>query len=200
MAAPALAATDANEAVIFEGALEGVLRSFGPRLTPELRAGAKALGIDFEHLLPAYPMEKWEQLVRLVAASLFPGLPEEQQWERMGFEFMEGYLQTLLGRAALAIGRVIGPRRTMERMGRNFRTAGNYLHAEAVTHGPTDVEVTTRVVEPFRSQWANRPTVMLAYRIGVLRGAMFALGVPDARVEVVSWDPVALVARYRVRW
>ncbi|MFN7134222.1 MAG: DUF2378 family protein [Myxococcales bacterium] len=189
-----------EQAVVFEGVMEGIHRSFGPRLTPALREELRRLGVDFHALLPAYPLELWEDVVRRIARALYPELPEHAQWERMGFEWMEGYVQTVLGRAVLAMGRVIGPRRALERMGRNFRTAGNYLHAEAVVHGPTDVEVRTHLVEPFASQWRNRPSVMPWYRVGVLRGSLHALGVTGARVEVVQWDHARHQGSYRLTW
>lgn len=200
MQAPDLATGFTAQAVVFEGALEGIHRSFGPRLTPELLDVVKQIGVDFDHLLPAYPLTVWEEVIRIVSASLYPSLSPEQQWERMGFEWIAGYLQTMLGRAALAIGKVIGPRRTLERMGRNFRTAGNYAHFEAIAHGPCDLELVTSMIEPFRTQWANRPSVIPHYRVGVLRGTLHALDVEASAVEILHHDPAIQETRFRVRW
>ncbi|MFN7132662.1 MAG: DUF2378 family protein, partial [Myxococcales bacterium] len=165
-----------------------------------LLAELKVLGVDFDAPLPAYPLPVGEEVIKRVAAALYAELPEPQRWERMGEDWLDGFLQTMLGRAALAMGRAIGPRRTLERMARNFKTASNYLSSEAVVHGPTDVELRTFVAEPFLPACANRPSVLLYYRAGILRGVLKAFEVKQPDVTIADWNAATQTGRYRVKW
>jgi uncharacterized protein (TIGR02265 family) len=189
----------AERAVVFDTAFESWVRSYGPRVTPALREALRPLGVDLEHLSPAYPLADWDAFVRLTARTFFPDLADDAAHRRMGREFMQGYVQTGVGRAAMLMARVIGPRRMLERMGRNFRTAGNSIDAVTTVVGPNEVEVETRMLPAFLHEWAGRPSVMVHYRAGILEGSLDVIGAsPEA--EVRAYDVAAQVTRYRVRW
>ncbi len=189
-----------DEPVLFSNTLEALAKAFGPRLTPQVLASLKELGIDLGALMPAYPLYQGEEAVKLIARSLYPDLGPQQSWERMGQEWLRAYLQTLLGRAALAFGRTVGFRRALERMPRNFKTASNYLSCVAVVHGQTDVELRTFIEEPYLGYCRNKPSVLLHYRVGVLRQAAEEFRAPNAHVAIESWDASTQTARYRIRW
>lgn len=190
----------APEPVVFQVGVEGVLKAFRKRFTPGVMAGLRALDIDPAALQPGYSIEAWEGLVKLVAAELWPLLPAEESWQTMGREFMDGYLDTVIGRAALAMGKVIGPRRLMERMGRNFRSGGNYLDVQCLVRSANEVELSIRIADAFLPRLAGRPTVMTRYRAGVLTGSLEAIGTKGVVVELLSWDPARQEARYLTRW
>ena len=131
--------------LVFGVAFEGFYKRFGGRLTSDDLAAIQALGINLKAPAVAYPYLTWEEMIRLVTPRLYPGLPQASAWRRMGHDFMEGFVQTGLGQAALMMGRLVGPRRLMERMGRNFRSAGNYLETTTQTLKPNEVRVETRI-------------------------------------------------------
>ena len=193
-------APSAAEPLIFQIGVEGVLHAFRARFTAPLEDKLRALGLDPDALQPGYPLHVWEGAVRLIAAALWPDLPAEEAWQTMGREFLDGYFKTVVGKAALVMGKVIGPKRLMERMGRNFRIAGNYLDVETTTTGVAEVELRTRIVAAFLPQLAGRQTVMTRYRAGVLVRALEVTGAQDVNVEVLSWDPQRQEAHYRARW
>jgi uncharacterized protein (TIGR02265 family) len=157
------------------------------------------MGLDFDRLQPAYPLEVWEKVARQVAAAIFPGVPETEAWRLLGQGFVEGYRQTLLGASVMAMAKVLGVRRFVARMGRNFRTGSNFAQMTVTLLGDTEAVIESRVDPLFLAQWTGKSLLMPHYRLGVLEGALKAYGA-DATVELVASDAVAQVATYRVRW
>ena len=78
-------------------------------------------------LQPAYPSSVLPACIVLTAQTLYPTEPLEQALKVIGRTFFLGFIDTLLGRAMLGLLRIIGPRRSLERMQRNFRTGSNYI-------------------------------------------------------------------------
>lgn len=54
---------------------------------------------------------------------------------------MRGYVETLLGRAMVQVMKVVGPRRSLERMQRNFRTGSNYIETRFTSLGKGQAEL-----------------------------------------------------------
>ena len=187
-------------AVIFSPVIEGLMRTYGNRITPELKAQMAQRGVNLDRLLPAYPLGTFEDAFRHAGESLYPDLDHVERWRRRGREFVEGFTHTAIGGALTAMGRLIGPRRTLERAVRTFRNGSNYLGGETKVVSPTEVEVRTWMVEPYIDRWRGIPTLQLDYRVGILEGMMNALQVKNPRVtlEEKSFDTQS--ARYRVRW
>ena len=185
--------------MVFNAVFEGLWRAYRDRLSPAMVAGFRAEGLDFERLHPAYPLELWESVARRVAATVHPGVPETEAWRRLGRGFIDGYRQTLMGGSVLAMARVVGTRRFVERMGRNFRTGSNFAVMTVKLVGDKEAAIESRVEPMFLAQWTGKPLVMPHYRFGALEGAMKAYGAV-AEVELLSSDAVAQVASYRVRW
>jgi uncharacterized protein (TIGR02265 family) len=188
-----------EQAVVFDGTFDGLGRAFRSRLSPALLAELRATGLDFDRLQPAYPLEVWEKVARQVAAAIFPGVPETEAWRLLGQGFVEGYRQTLLGASVMAMAKVLGVRRFVARMGRNFRTGSNFAQMTVTLLGDTEAVIESRVDPLFLAQWTGKSLLMPHYRLGVLEGALKAYGA-DATVELVASDAVAQVATYRVRW
>jgi uncharacterized protein (TIGR02265 family) len=188
-----------EQAVVFDGTFDGLGRAFRSRLSPTLLAELRATGLDFDRLQPAYPLEVWEKVARQVAAAIVPGGPETEAWRLLGQGFVEGYRQTLLGASVMAMAKVLGVRRFVARMGRNFRTGSNFAQMTVTLLGDTEAVIESRVDPLFLAQWTGKSLLMPHYRLGVLEGALKAYGA-DATVELVASDAVAQVATYRVRW
>jgi uncharacterized protein (TIGR02265 family) len=63
------------EKLIFAQTFEGLVRSIGPGLTPELRRGMRELGFNCDaRLEPAYSIEVFCAVVEFVARSLYPSM------------------------------------------------------------------------------------------------------------------------------
>ena len=72
-----------QERLVFSPSVEALLvRGVGNKLTPSLQDKLRSLGFDVSRpLLPAYPLDKWQEAVDLVAQDLYPGMSmNEAQW------------------------------------------------------------------------------------------------------------------------
>lgn len=123
----------------FKEAVEGLfLRALRSQDDPRLVEKLRGVGIDVTSpLLPAYSAETWARGITLAGARLHPDLSTERATYRIGCAFSDGYASTMMGKALYALLKTLGPRRTLPRMGRNFRTVTNYLEV-GVTELQTD--------------------------------------------------------------
>nr|WP_228530592.1 MULTISPECIES: DUF2378 family protein [Myxococcaceae] len=132
---------NADEQLIFPQTVEGLfVRGLASKMSPELKGRLREEGLDLERPLAAgYPAERFARWVRIASEVLYPGLPEEQALRRVGRHFFSGYMDTLMGKALAPLMRVLGPRRTLERMERNFRSGSNYIAVRTEAAGPTEM-------------------------------------------------------------
>lgn len=186
--------------LVFDTAIEGFVRAYRSRLTPELKAEMTSLGIDPDQLAHAYHLEVFERVFKRVGEVLYPELDDTERWRRIGRQFVQGYVETSIGRTLLMFAKALGPRITLEKMARAFRTGSNHVAAEARRLGPAELELHTWMVQPFVESWRGRSTLHLVYRQGILEGTLVALGVSDGTVELVEKDLWNQSARYRIRW
>jgi uncharacterized protein (TIGR02265 family) len=116
--------------VMFSSAIEGLIRALGDRLDVTTNAPFKAAGIDLlGKIQPAYDRAIWLQASRLAGELLFPGKPVEEQQHLLGHRFMNGFAETLVGKALATMMRMVGPRKTLDRIQRNFRMGNNFTEA-----------------------------------------------------------------------
>ncbi len=165
--------------------MEGMWRALQPP-TPAESAAFKRAGIDGKKFQAAYPLIQYTDLLDACASSRFGHLEPLQRFTEVGRLFMVGYEKTLVGQALIAVLRVLGPRRMLERMTRNFRTANNYT------------EVTVEPVAPahhvVRVTHVTRPGLF----IGLLETGLTYAGAQALSVTLL--DHHDKVARYDVRW
>ena len=116
-----------DERVVFGHSVEALLRTLDEstraRLTPELTKLGFGAG---KALQTAYSLDTYIALLDLFAQSLFAGMERDAAFVEVGRTFMRGYSNTMMGRALMALMRVAGPRRALERITRNFRTANSF--------------------------------------------------------------------------
>lgn len=176
--------------LIFSQTVEGIFRALGPRLDAELSARLKAIGVDPDRALrPAYPLDVFRQVMALSAAALFPELDAHQRMVALGRAFIDGYSQTMVGRAMVGMMRVIGPRRTLERLSRQFRTGNNFSETRLTdvgSPGATAFEL-----------WCNQVQEGGWYQGLVERGLELA-GAGHPQAELIRREDDG--ATYRVTW
>ncbi|MFZ5446745.1 MAG: DUF2378 family protein [Myxococcota bacterium] len=172
----------------FTQAIEGLfIRGLGERLTPAVRAKILEAGIDLSRLEPAYPIEQVFRGARSVLPLLWPGVPEDEAFRQLGVAFMRGYAQTLVGGAMVQMMKLIGTRRTLERMQKNFRTGGNYLETRFTPLGPTSVEL-----------WINDVSGMPGLYTGIIEEGGHFVGTKNLRIVAQPDAPPAHL--YRIDW
>lgn len=176
-----------TEKLIFSQTVEGLLRSLTGRLTPPLLAGMKARGIDASvALLPAYPQQVFTDVVSWLAKELHPHLELDQAIASLGRGFMDGYGETMVGRAMLAMIRLIGPRRTLERVTRQFRTGNNYSDTRLTQRSATEYDL-----------WVNEVS-MVGWYLGILSRGVELAGAKGVEVRLVSHDSAGAI--FRISW
>lgn len=124
---------------VVEGLLQHGLRG---RISPRLRLRLRQAGIDVDRpLMPAYPVTQWMHCLRIVAEESWPGVPLEQAFRNLASAHVEGYGQTLIGRAVYGVMRLLGPRRLVQRLPQTLRATDNYTEALLTERGPTTYEL-----------------------------------------------------------
>jgi len=177
------------EGIWFQQSVEGLfVRGVGERMTPALRGKLLELGIDLARLQPGYPNSAVSEAIRFTGAELFPDRPEREALRAVGALFMDGYQHTFMGRAMVQLMKVIGARRSLERMERNFRTGGNFLETRFTSLGQGKVELWFNDVGDIADFYAG-----VMERGGQLTGAAdisvtFTRDAPPACTYLVTWS------------
>lgn len=163
------------EKLWFSQSIEGLfVRGVGDRMTPALRA--QFIGIDVKNLQPGYDDAVVTRAIRLTGEVLFADKPEPEALRAMGALFMHGFAQTLMGKALVQFMKVLGPRRSLQRMERNFRTGGNYIETRFESLGEGKAQV-----------WFNDVSGIPDFYAGIIqRGGEFA----GARDMLITFEPV----------
>lgn len=175
------------EKVVFEHAMESLLKLLGSPVGLEHMKPLRELGVDpGRPLLPAYPVEVYAATLDYVVRQRWPGLPREQAYYELGRAFLDSYTETGMGGALKVLVRVLGPHRTLERMQRNFRSANNYTETRLKRLGPTAYEV-----------WFNEVARPEQYR-GMLTRALELAGAQALTVELQ--ERRGTETTYRVAW
>lgn len=176
-----------QEKVIFDNAVDGLVRALSGRLTPRLTARLKEVGLDIHgKRKPGYSLDEWRSVLRVTREELFPGLAPPAGYRKLGELFIDGFLQTVLGSAVAGLLRVIGPKRTLVRATQNFRSANNYTTTKLTEVGPNHFEL-----------WMNEVDDP-DFTMGIISRGITVSGGKNATVKVISHD--AESCRFDVRW
>lgn len=177
------------ERLVFPPIVEGLfVRGLNGKVTPMLKQQLRSAGLDLERpLLPAYPLETWISCVALTARALHPQVPEAVAWRMLGERMIDGYQETLMGRALLGVMRLLGPWRMLWKAQHGFRTSNNYTEVRITQRGPNEAEV-----------WLNEPGLLRYFKQGVMLAMGRAAGAPETSVEVSRFDDESVT--YRIVW
>ena len=138
-------------------------------------------------LLPAYPLALWVHCLRAIAEEVYPGLPLEQAFRQLGARTTEGYGHTVMGRAALVLARMLGPRRTVLRVPQLLEGTDNWSRTEVLERGPCHFELRH-----------NGDLGLPGYLEGVFETLLRHVGAKDAQVRVLERGNGH--TRYELRW
>lgn len=187
------------EPVVFGAAIDGMRKALGKRFTPELKSTLLKAGVDFDKAQVAYSLDTWLVVVRTLGDSLAGEVPAGDRYQALGRMFMRGFVETPIGFAALTAGKVLGIKRTLMRMGRNFRTAANYIETEQTDVGPKELRIRTFINEKFLPRVNDRTMLIVEYRQGVLQEVLKLVGGVGV-VEVVDAKPELHDVTFRITW
>lgn len=137
-------AVDSSSAtdVVSSQLVDGLFRyALARRMTPALRSRLAAAGLDVDAKAPdAVPRHDFAAWLKLTVESLFSGVSEADAYRQLGRDLVRGYSMTLMGSAVIAVSRVIGPRRTLERMARSGANIAGAYRARLDVHNDTRFE------------------------------------------------------------
>jgi uncharacterized protein (TIGR02265 family) len=177
-----------SERLVYEHTMEGLfIRGLAGRVTPALKERLRAVGLNLDRLLPAYPFGTWCSCVRLAAQFVLADLPEEEAYHHLGERMVEGFRETLMGRAQFSVLQLLGPQRVLHRAQQSFRSGNNYTEVRLNPLGPRELEV-----------WMNEPGFTRYVVQGALAAGLRASGAdaPEVRVEAFTEEGVT----FRVSW
>lgn len=179
----------ADELLVFEQTIEALfVRALGSRLTPDCKARLRDAGLDVDQKIkPAYSLKSWMAFIRIAAEELFPGVPLEESTFKLGEAYMEGFRETMLGRAVLSLLRVLGPRRALNRATQNFRSSNNYTESRLTEQGSNQFEL-----------WMNEVGEFPSFTAGLIHAGLTIAGAKEPRVELAQYDGHACT--YRISW
>lgn len=90
---------------------------FAVALRPEgaFREELKAAGFDLDKPLPEYPYAVWRACLVLAARHVFPHEPQDRAFWLLGERFIEGYLDTMIGKLIAAALPFLSPKTLVQR-------------------------------------------------------------------------------------
>ncbi|XXF79514.1 DUF2378 family protein [Myxococcaceae bacterium GXIMD 01537] len=179
----------ADELLVFEQTIEALFhRALNGRLTPVCKARLREAGLDVDQKpRPAYSLDAWMTCIRIAAEELYPGEPLDQATFKLGQAYIEGFRETMLGRAVLSLLRVLGPRRALGRATQNFRSSNNYTETRLTELGPRNFEL-----------WLNEVGALPSFSGGLIHGGLKVAGARDIRIDIEAYDGHSCT--YRIQW
>ena len=175
-----------SEALVFASSFEGLFHAeLRKRITPALALALRNEGVVLDKpFLPAYPVAVWARALALCVEHLFPEDAPELAYRKLGRSTIEGYGQTLIGRAAMALMKVLGPARSLERATRTFASANNYTRVRLDRLGQTafDLHINATKTPP-------------EFDLGVVETVLLSVGAQDLSVTLQSQDATGFTMR-----
>jgi uncharacterized protein (TIGR02265 family) len=166
-----------TEAIEFSQSVEGLfLNGLGSMLTPAIKDSLRSKGLDLDKpLRPGYPAADFHKWVELVAAQVFPDDRRDEAIRKIGHRAVAGLEEGLVGKALSAGLKLIGPRRSLQRVERIFKNNNNYQVA-------TLVEITERDAKVKLSEVYGMPT----YYQGLFEAAVSIIGAKQPKVTLLA--------------
>lgn len=177
-----------SERLVFSTSVEGLVK--GLVLEPPVRAELRTLGIDVDRpLLPAYSAELWHRALHLVAQRVYPTLSIAEAYRKMGERTVYGMEDTLLGKATLAMAKLVGPRRMLLRLPNSAKSGSNFAQLEVRELAPNEFLLTSHPYMGYAE-----------FMQGSVRAAIEICGAPKGTVEIVEHDRVTEKLVMRATW
>lgn len=102
---------------MFDGLFSVALKPTGA-----FREDLKSAGFDPDRPKPEYALRVWHDCVDVAARHLYPNERRERAWELVGERFIEGYLQTLVGKLIAVALPFLSPQSFVQRAPRFMST------------------------------------------------------------------------------
>lgn len=169
-----------QEQIEFSQSVEGLfIKGLGSMLSPPQRQMLRAAGLDLDKpLRPGYPATDFHRWIGLAAGAVYPGLPREEAVRRVGHRAVAGLEEGLIGKALAAGLKLIGTKRSLQRIERIFKNNNNYQVATLVELTETHARVQL-----------NQVFGLPSYYQGLFEGAVTAIGAKEPTVTILASPP-----------
>lgn len=161
-------------------------KALAARISPPLKEKLKPLHIDLDGKPKNVPQPDWAQALRLAADELFTG-PLDERYRSLGRAVLQRFEDTLMGKAIIAVMRMMGPARALKRIEGNLRGGNNFIRASL--EQKSEREFVSEV-----NECNGNPH----YIAGVIEAALQIAGAKEVSVKVLSFDGHA--AKYAITW
>lgn len=171
---------------VYDHTVDGLFfKALRARITPDVAAKLKPLGIDLAGKPKSVPHAQWKQAL-VLAAGLFEGTPDER-FRALGRAVLQRYEETLMGKPVVGLMRLLGPKRILQRVNSTLRSGNNYIVANLKPTGE-------RSYEGDVNECNGNPH----YVAGVIEQGLIISGATNVRVEVKDFDGHR--ATYLIAW
>lgn len=175
-----------NDWYVYAHTVDGLFfKALRARITPPVAAKLKTLGIDLAGKPREVPHAQWKEALA-VAADLFEGDPDAR-YRQLGRSVLLRYEETVMGKAAVAVMRIMGPRRILTRAHSSLRSGNNYIEATFTPKTETSWEASV-------NECNGNPH----YIAGVVEQGLIISGAREVEVAVRSFDGHR--ATFDIRW
>ena len=166
------------EATVYAHTVEGLFyRSLKGRLPQPLKDELRTLGLDVEQPAHDVPRTRWAEMLGAAVKHLYGALPADEGYFRLGQALMDGYKDTIIGKALFATLRLLGPERVLRRAVSLLQNGNNYVEGRITELAPRRYEM-----------WINECNGNPHYVRGVLTAGLTATGVRALQCEVTAFD------------
>ncbi len=153
---------------MFEGLYMQALKPQGP-----FKERLREKGFDLDHQRSVYPIGVWIACLDVTSAELYPGQRRAVAWQHIGFRFVEGYFQTIVGRMIASMLPFMSVKRFMGRVP-GFITTG--LQGATVTVTWQDANQVLIKIEGVHGSTS-------ALMAGVMEGCFHRMKLTAAKLE-----------------
>ncbi|MFL5320412.1 MAG: DUF2378 family protein [Myxococcaceae bacterium] len=182
---PSAVAADVVAGNLVDGLFQHALER---RMTPSLRNRLATAGLDVETRAAGdVQRSDFATWLRLTVESLFAGSLEADAYRQLGHDLVRGYSMTLKGSAIVAVARMMGPRRTLERMAKSADSIASRYTARLEEQS-----------EGCFHFFVNEPDLAPTFLAGVLAEAATLAGARDVQCEPLRREDGGW--RYELRW
>lgn len=163
-----------SQPLIFATAFEPLIKlskgKMSEATTKKLVAMRVALPLE-----PAYSPATWAETVRLISAELHPAMTPVERHRQLGRETALLFADGLMGKAMYAAARLMGPRRSLERMTRSLQTGTNFIETRYTARDERTSEL-----------WMSDTSGLPEFYAGVMTAGGEMIGGWPALVDVIS--------------
>lgn len=164
------------------------IKGLGARLTPDVAGLLREEGIDVTKVLPGYPVAQVVKACHRILPVVFPELPMPAAMTELGALSLRGYNETLLGRAAMGLLKLVGTRRALERLNGTLRAGNNYLETRFTAVSNTEAQIVlsdaSGLPDFYRGLFEEGGRMLGAKNFKVADGT----AAPPAHQYRISWD------------